>query len=98
MTNKSDGGCGVVCDPEKPKTSKLPPWKVLLHNDDVNHADYVTTKVQELTALNEQDAVERVMEAHKNDVALLLTTHQERAELYVEQFQSCKITVTAEEA
>lgn len=82
----------------EPKVEKLPPWKVLLHNDDVNQAEYVAKKVQELTALNEQDAIARVMEAHENEIALLLTTHRERAELYIEQFESCRITVTIEEA
>lgn len=88
-----------TCDkPKTPKVEKLPPWKVLLHNDDVNNADFVQAKVQEITTLNEQDAGLCVLEAHKKDVSLLLMTHQERAELYVDQFETFKITVTAEKA
>ena len=36
--------------------------------------------------------------AHNTGLALLLTTHRERAELYVEQFHSKKLTVTIEAA
>lgn len=74
----------------------LPPWRVLLHNDDVNHIDEIIKILQRLTPLSREDAVTRAMEAQHHGVALLLVTHQERAELYVEQFASCKVTVTAE--
>lgn len=74
----------------------LPLWRVLLHNDDVNHMDDVVMTLQKLTPLSKEDAVARVMEAQNSGVSLLLVTHQERAELYVEQFTSCKLTVTAE--
>lgn len=94
MTNSSSA---PTCEPSaKNKTEQLPPWKIILHNDDVNTAEYVVTKVQEITKLEETIAVERVVEAHKNGIALLLTTHKEKAELLVEMFESCKIEVTME--
>ena len=80
--------------PSKPR--QLPPWRVLLHNDDVNVIDDVVKTLRKLTPLSKEDAVLRVLEAHEKGVALLLVTHQERAELYVEQFASCNVTVTAE--
>jgi ATP-dependent Clp protease adapter protein ClpS len=80
--------------PSKPQA--LRPWRVLLHNDDVNHIDEVVKTLQKLMPLTREDAVSRVMEAQNTGIALLLVTHQERAELYVEQFASCNITVTAE--
>lgn len=85
----------------KPATrppAPLPPWKVLLHNDDKNEMTYVVLTIMELTPLNEQEAVARMLEAHKTGVALLLTTHKERAELYREQFASKGLTVTVEPA
>lgn len=86
-----------TCEPSMaPKIEQLPPWKILLHDDEVNTAEYIVTKVQEITKLDEEKAVKRVLEAHKNGVALLLTTHKERAELLVEMFESSKITVTME--
>jgi ATP-dependent Clp protease adaptor protein ClpS len=84
--------------PRKKPPQPLPPWKVLLHNDDKNTADFVVTTIMQLTTLNEQDAATRTVEAHKTGVALLLTTHKERAELYQEQFTSKGLTVTIEPA
>lgn len=84
-----------VCEP-KPQVSTLPPWGVILHNDEVNTAEFVAEKVQEITKLEEEVAVSKVLEAHKKGRALLVTTHQEKAELFVEQFTSYKISATAE--
>jgi len=82
--------------PQKPTRKPLPPWKLILHNDDVNTFEDVIHIIHLLTPLSEQEATVRTLEAHENGVALLLVTHQERAELYVEQFASCKLTATAE--
>jgi ATP-dependent Clp protease adaptor protein ClpS len=102
------GGTAVIDKPKtqaKPKSTdkpkgpqQLPPWKVLLHNDDLNSRDYVVDTIVELTTLNEQDATLRMDEADKTGVALLLTTHKERAELYRDQFRSKKLIVTIEPA
>jgi ATP-dependent Clp protease adaptor protein ClpS len=82
--------------PKKRPPGLMPQWKVLLHNDDKNDITFVVVTVMELTHLNEQDAVQRTLEAHKTGVALLLTTHKERAELYKDQFTSKGLTVTIE--
>jgi ATP-dependent Clp protease adapter protein ClpS len=37
-----------------------------------------------------------MLEAHKTGLARVLTTHHERAELYVEQFKSLGLTATCE--
>ena len=84
--------------PRKRPPQPLPPWKVLLHNDDKNTMDYVVTTIVQLTTLNEQDAELRTKEADKTGLSLLLTTHKERAELYQEQFTSKGLTVTIEPA
>lgn len=109
QTNEGSGGSsGATLEPkEKPRrkqqpkrnpTKPLPPWKVLLHNDDKNDMGYVVVTIMELTPLKETDALLRMEEAHKTGVALLLTTHRERAELYQEQFQSKGLVVTIEPA
>lgn len=84
--------------PKKNPPKLLPPWKVLLHNDDVNAYDYVISTITMLTPLNKDEARQRTLEADKTGVSLLLTTHKERAELYQEQFQSKRLTVTIEPA
>ncbi len=83
----------------KPKDpSLLPPWKVLLHNDDKNTYDFVVATIVDLTPLKKPQAVARMREADKTGVALLLVTHKERAELYQEQFASKSLVVTIEPA
>ncbi len=82
--------------PRQKPPQPLPPWKVLLHNDDKNSMEFVIATIIELTPLNAEDAVERTKEAHKTGVALLLTTHKERAELYKDQFETKGLTVTIE--
>jgi ATP-dependent Clp protease adaptor protein ClpS len=84
--------------PKKKPPQPLPPWKVLLHNSDEPTFDYVIETITQLTSLNEQDAELRAVEADKTGVALLLTTHKERAELYQEQFTSKGLVVTIEPA
>jgi ATP-dependent Clp protease adapter protein ClpS len=104
---EESGGAGTATvkpkrSPKKnPKTNPpqpLPPWKVLLHNDDKNDIHFVVRTVMELTPLKEQEANLRTIEANDTGVALLLVTHKERAELYQEQFQSKGLTVTIEPA
>ncbi|MGA3065741.1 MAG: ATP-dependent Clp protease adaptor ClpS [Tepidisphaeraceae bacterium] len=82
--------------PKKPPPKHLPLWKVLLHNDDKNDMVFVIQTIVALTPLNEQDAKQRMLEAHETGVALLLTTHKERAELYKDQFESKGLTCTIE--
>jgi ATP-dependent Clp protease adaptor protein ClpS len=101
------GGASGVATPTKPQTRKktspqksppqmLPPWKVLLHNDDKNEMVFVIRTICELTPLNREDAMNRMLEAHKSGVALLLVTHKERAELYKDQFESKGLVCTIE--
>jgi ATP-dependent Clp protease adaptor protein ClpS len=84
--------------PRKIPPKPLPLWKVLLHNDDKNDMEFVVSTVMEITPLGKQDAKLRTVEAHETGVALLLTTHKERAELYQEQFTSKGLVVTIEPA
>ncbi|MCS6978127.1 MAG: ATP-dependent Clp protease adaptor ClpS [Gemmatales bacterium] len=80
----------------QPRSRSLPPYKVLLHNDHINEFSYVVRTVIELTHMNRVEAQQRTLEAHCTGLSLLLVTHKERAELYVEQFASKGITVTIE--
>ncbi len=96
--NSASSATAVKERPAPAKVDQLPPFRVLLHNDDVNDIVYVVETIVDLTPLNIKSATEATFEAHEQGVALLLVTHRERAELYVEQFKSKNLTVTMESA
>lgn len=60
--------------------------------------DYVVETICELTPLDQQHASTIMIEAHTSGIALVLTTHRERAELYAEQFRSKGLTVSVQPA
>jgi ATP-dependent Clp protease adaptor protein ClpS len=91
---QTTGMTSTLAAPVKPKM--LPPYKVILHNDDKNDFMHVIESIVMLTSLGKDMAELRTVEAHKSGCALLLVTHRERAELYAEQFQSRGLTVTIE--
>lgn len=101
---KSAGGASATLKPKQSRKTTpkrkppehLPPWKVLLHNDDKNTPEFVVKTIVQLTPIVEKEAEQRMLEAHNTGVALLLVTHKERAELYMEQFTSKGLTVTIE--
>jgi ATP-dependent Clp protease adaptor protein ClpS len=76
------------------KPGKLPPWKVVLHNDLLNTMGEVVDTIRSLTPLSEQAAVRRMLETHTRGRSMLLTTHRERAELYRLQFARRGLRVT----
>jgi ATP-dependent Clp protease adaptor protein ClpS len=100
IDQEGDGAASTAIErqpaPTRREPGQLPPYKVLLHNDDKNTFDHVIRSVMRLTPLGEDEAVVRAIEAHETGVSLLLVTHRERGELYVEQFASLSITVTIE--
>lgn len=98
---QTEGTTTAVAPIKKPAPPKrtpkmLPPFKVLLHNDDKNTFEHVIQSILRLTPVEFDDAVRKTLEAHETGVSLLLVTHRERAELYLEQFISLSITVTIE--
>lgn len=102
-TNPTGGetsGTAVATRPSevKNKPKHLPPYKVLLHNDDVNTFEHVITSIVKLTTLSTEEAILRTLEAHETGLALLLTTHRERAELFADQFASLSLVATIEPA
>lgn len=84
--------------PAPPRLDRLPPFRVLLHNDDVNDMVYVVQTLVDLTPMDVRRARDVMLEAHRTGVALVTVTHRERAELYAEQFRSRSLTVTYEPA
>ena len=79
-----------------PRPTRLPQWKVLLHNDRVNYMAYVVAAVVEIVRVQRPDAERAMLEAHHKGVSVLTVTHREHAELLVEQLRSKRLVATAE--
>ena len=71
----ANGGGAAVAEraPAKspPRLDKLPPYRVLLHNDDKNDMLFVVGTLREIAALDRDDAVRVMVEAHKRGVSLV---------------------------
>lgn len=78
---------------------RLPPWAVILHNDDHNDMLYVVKSlvicVPEVTP---EDAVRIMYEAHESGKAVVIVCPRERAELYRDRLESRGLTATIEKA
>jgi ATP-dependent Clp protease adapter protein ClpS len=66
-TPETGGGTAVL--PAPPRVRQLPPWRVLLHNDDVSDMVQVVLAIQELTAVSREEAMLRMLEAHTAPIA-----------------------------
>ncbi len=77
----------------------LPPWLVILHNDDVNAMDHV---VQSLLAcvpsLSPEGAMQIMLAAHEQGQASVTACPKETAELYRERLEGRGLTATIEPA
>jgi ATP-dependent Clp protease adaptor protein ClpS len=77
----------------------LPPWRVLLHNDDVNDMAHVVRALRRsVTSLTLGRATEIMLEAHLHGVAQVIVCPREHAELYRERLEQHGLTSTIEPA
>ncbi len=75
----------------------LPPYAVLLHNDDVNTMDHVVQALlSSVPELDPEQAVAVMLEAHNAGRALVITCPLERAELYRDRLEQQGLTATIE--
>jgi ATP-dependent Clp protease adaptor protein ClpS len=84
---------------EKPSTIRkiAPRYRVLLHNDDFNSMEYVVQAlISTVPSLTQPQAVDIMMEAHTNGLALVITCAQEHAEFYCETLKNHGLTSTIE--
>lgn len=80
-------------------TRLLPPYDVLLHNDDVNTMDHVVRALLRSVPSVDADRAFAIMwEAHTHGVAVVITCPLEPAELYRDRLQSFGLTATIEPA
>lgn len=79
--------------------SILPPYIVLLHNDDHNSMDHVIyALVESVPELSIERAAEIMLEAHVQGRAVVVTTPLELAELYRDRLETFGLTATIEKA
>ncbi len=85
---------------EQPRSRRwqLPPYRVILHNNAAADMMFIVRTIMELTRFCRAEATHKMWEAHHCGRSVLLQTHKERAELYVEQFADKGLTVTIEPA
>ena len=79
------------------KRQILPPWRVLLHNDDVNDMGHVVRAlVNSVPPLSVKRAKEVMLEAHLQGVAQVIVCPFEHAEMYCERLQQYGLVSTIE--
>ena len=73
---------------EKSKTRRIPPYNVILENDDFHSFEFVVEVLQKALGCNQQRALLLTNEAHTTGRAVVWTGTKEVAELKAEQIQS----------
>lgn len=74
-----------------------PRYRVLLHNDEFNTMEYVVQTLMKVVAgITQPQAVDIMMEAHTNGIALVITCAMEHAEFYCETLKNQGLSSTIE--
>lgn len=79
------------------RSKLLPPYKVILFNDDYNDMLYVVTVLlHTINNLSQQEAEEIMLTAHLTGSAVVVVCPKETAEFYQERLLSHGLTATIE--
>jgi ATP-dependent Clp protease adaptor protein ClpS len=77
----------------------LPPYRVILHNDDVNTMDHVVKALRRsVPSLTAEEATAIMLEAHHHGRAVVIECPKEAAEHYRARLESFGLTATIEPA
>jgi ATP-dependent Clp protease adaptor protein ClpS len=71
------------------KTRRQPPYAVILHNDDLNGADFVIVVLRKVFGYEVEKCVELMLEAHEKGRSVVWVGALEVAELKADQIRSC---------
>ena len=82
----------------QPPRPTLPRCRVVLYRTPDRGLLFVVRVLRELTRFGEAEAMTRMWEAYHRGKSLVLETHLERAELYVEQLQDRGLLASIEPA
>ena len=93
---------GIETTPDsgtEPKHEILPPYSVILHNDDHNEMLHVVgALMKSVPKLGATRATQIMLEAHNRGKAIVTTCPLELAELYRDRLESFGLTATIEKA
>ena len=95
-TEKSESGQGATAvapakpaqQPKKKPTKNLPPYHVVLLNDNDHSYEYVIEMLKSIFGHNEQQGFKLAEEVDKQGRAIVFTTHRELAELKRDQIHA----------
>ena len=73
---------------DETKTRRVPPYNVILENDDYHSFEFVIEVLQKALGYNQQKALLLTQQAHDTGRAVVWTGTKEVAELKVEQIRS----------
>jgi ATP-dependent Clp protease adaptor protein ClpS len=73
---------------EETKTSRIPPYNVILENDDYHSFEFVVETLQKALGYNPERAFQLTHQAHTSVRAVVWTGPKEVAELKLEQIRS----------
>lgn len=86
-----------VAPEQRAWTKLLPPYRVILYNDDVHSMDHVVhALLTSVPGLSSQAAAAIMFEAHNTGSAVVTVCPLEQAELYRDRLQSHGLTATIE--
>lgn len=83
---------------EQIRTVTLPPWRVILHNDDTHWFHEVIDALVHSVPLSTQEAEDITARAHQNGRAVVIACPRELAEYYEERLKSYTLNVSIEPA
>ena len=92
----------IVCTTETERGTRLlqdilPPYSVILYNDDHNAMDYVIAALlKSVSSLSTEAAIGIMIEAHSTGRAVVITCPLEQAELYRDRIASFGLGVSIE--
>ena len=96
MATETETEIQVEIDAEAVKRL-LPPYRVVLHNDDVNSMEHVVKSVTKaVPSITIERAAEIMVEAHNHGQATVIICPKEAAEYYRERLEGFGLTATIE--
>ena len=84
---------------QQPAQDFLPPYSVILHNDNHNPMDFVVASLlKSVSSLTTEEAIAIMLDTHNEGKAVVITCPLEHAELYRDRIRTFGLAATTEKA